>query len=363
MPVNRWAPLPAPDRTAPARTWGSATFDSKRRRILYWGGGHCGYEGSDVDAYDVAANTWMPEPTPPSYPERLWNHGVRPAGVTFDGEPWTDHGRRVYAYDPVGDRMILARPIRLTTGYAPEWLRAYPAKTNVAADALVSEPSSYCKYATWSYDVEARRWSLIGAAPAGLDTLVSTPLGVMGIDVNWPSRLNDAGYNLPWSPSDPPQSYSMYLLRGAQWERLEATGATPQNLYEMTSLAYDSKRGQVILHGGGAKRNELWTFDLKSGRWEKRPARVRAGAEPPQGSREAVYLPHQDVFLTYSGATWVYDRTQESWEKLDTPEPARAGENHAMVYDAKTGVILLVLGAGGDDGAASIYAMRYRKPE
>ena len=73
----------------------SATFDTLHGRILYWGGGHCGYEGSDVDQYDVATNTWMAEPAPPPYPERLWNHGVRPAGVTFDGQPWLD---APYAY-------------------------------------------------------------------------------------------------------------------------------------------------------------------------------------------------------------------------------------------------------------------------
>ena len=28
-------------------------------------------------------------------------------GMTFDGGPWTDHGRKVFAYDPVGKRMIL----------------------------------------------------------------------------------------------------------------------------------------------------------------------------------------------------------------------------------------------------------------
>ena len=126
LPGNRWVALAEPGRAAPTRTWGSATFDTARGRILYWGGGHCGYEGSDVDQYDVAANTWLAEPEPPPYPERLWNHGVRPAGVTFDGQPWMDHGRRIYAYDPAGDRLVMVRSIRLTSGYEPAWMRSYP---------------------------------------------------------------------------------------------------------------------------------------------------------------------------------------------------------------------------------------------
>jgi hypothetical protein len=361
IPVNQWAQIANPRWVAPSRTWGSATFDSTRGQILYWGGGHCGYEGSDVDAYDVATNTWIPEPGSPSYPERLWNHGVRLAGVTFDGEPWTDHGRKIYAYDPVRDRMIMARPIRLTSGYAPDWLRSYPAKSNVAPDALVSQPSSYAKYVTWTYDPTARRWGILGPAPAGLDTLVTTPQGVMGVNVNWPGRLTDAGYQVPWSPSQPPEDNAIFLLRDSKWERLSAAGPSPQNLYELTGLAFDTRRDEVILHGAGEKRDELWTFSMKTRRWENRRPRVVAGIAPPPCTREAVYIPDQDVFLIFGAGLWVYRPAENTWRKLDIPDPPqRAGQNRAMVYDAGRGVLLLVLGVGGNDGRASVLVLRYR---
>ena len=115
MPPNRWVPLSDPGRVAPTRTWGSATFDSVRGQVLLWGGGHCGYGGSDVDAYDVAAHTWVSSSETPEYPHRLWDHGVRLAGVTFGGNPWTEHGRRIYAFDPISRQMIMVRTIRLTT--------------------------------------------------------------------------------------------------------------------------------------------------------------------------------------------------------------------------------------------------------
>jgi len=35
-------------------------------------------------------------------------------------------------------------------------------------------------------------------------------------------------------------------------------------------------------------------------------------------------------------------------------------ENRAMVYDAKHDVVLLVLGAGSDEGKAVVYDMRYQ---
>jgi len=362
LPINRWVPLGQPGRGAPARTWGSATFDTGRGQILYWGGGHCGYEGNDVDAHDVASNTWLNDSIP-EYPERQWNHGVRLAGVTFQGGPWTDHGRRIYAYDPIQQKMIMVRPIRLTTGYEPELLRSFPGKLRVAPDALVFPPSSYVKYATWAYAPDAGRWELLGPAPAGLDTLVSTPNGVMGVTVDWPARLNDAGYQLPWNSVQPSEDSALYLFRGSHWERLDKGPPSPQNLYEMTSLAFDSTRQRVILHGGGERRDELWTCDPKTGRWQNmRPVVLSPeGSAPPACMREAVYLTRQDVFLTLGSAAWAFKVSANSWHKVNIPPPpGAASQNRAMVYDPQRDLVLLVLGAGGDSGVASVYGLRYR---
>ena len=356
IPENEWVLLDHPGRAAPARTWGSATFDSKREQILYWGGGHCGYEGSDTDAYDVATHTWIAEPRTPSYPERLWNHAVMLAGVTFDGEPWTDHGRRIYSYDPVEDRMIMVDPIRLTMGYEPEWLKPYPSRAGTAPDSIVQTPSGYSKYATLSYDLKARTWSVIGPAIVGLDTLLTTPLGVMGVPVNWRARLNAPGYQIPYDPRKV-EDNAVYLLRGAKWDRISGPGPSPQYLYEMTSLAFDTRRNQLILHGGGPRRRELWTFDVKTGKWDDR----QPSGEAPPCMREAVYMPGADVFLTYGNGLWEYSPSRNAWRKTAvTDPPMGSGQNRAMVYDAKRDLILLVLGGGGDGGRASVFALKYR---
>jgi hypothetical protein len=377
LPVNQWTLLSDPGRTAPARTWGSATFDSARGLILYWGGGHCGYGGSDVDAYDVAAHTWRAADAAPEYPERSWDMGVKLAGVTFQGNPWMEHGRKIYAFDPVSGRMIMVRPIRLTTGYDPAPLARFPAWRGTASDALVTTPSSYVRYATWSYDSATARWEIVGPAPVGLDTLVTTKRGVMGVNVHWSTRLNDAGYLLPWSPRKPPADNALYLFRSdlKRWERLSGAGPSPQNLYEMTSLAYDSQRDRVILHGAGQRQDELWTFDLKTSTWTSAKPRVATpeGAAPPVCAREAVYLPGQDVMVTYGpspedrtrGAVWVYRPGENAWRRADIPqvtgiEPARrASQNRALVYDPKRDLVLLVLGEGGDAGLTQVYALRY----
>jgi galactose oxidase-like protein len=382
LPVNKWTLLADPGRSAPVRTWGSATFDTDRSQILYWGGEHCGYEGNDVDAYDVSTHTWLGKESTPESPERNWNHGVRLAGVTFQGKPWTVHGRRIYSYDPVSQKMIMTRPIRLTSGYDPEGLRLFPtrlvAEYQGSRDALVSSPSSTVKDATWTYDPTTGQWELLGEAPVGVDTLVSTRHGVMGININWPSRLNDAGYLLPWSPSQPPEDKAIYLLDVSRkrWQRLSQGQPSPQNLYEMTSLAYDSKRDQVILHGAGQRREELWTFDVASHQWKNMQPTVldSQGTPPPVCAREAVYIPEEDVVLFFGSpsgdhglpAVWTYAVGENGWRRVTIPwgtstqEVAASNQNRAMIYDPARGLVFLVLGQNGDEGKASVYALRFR---
>jgi hypothetical protein len=300
QPIVRRDPLPAPQgrrfrptrpagrvllercqQGAPVRTWGSATFDSARGEILYWGGGHCGYGGSDVDAFDVAAKQWRAADPAPEFPERAWDKGVRLAGVTFQGAPWTEHGRRIYASDPVSKTMIMVRTIRSTTGYDPELLSANPAKRTAAPDAIVQTPSSYNRFATYSYDTQNGRWNdrpRAGRRHAGDDTT-----RVMGINVDWPSRLNDSGYMLR-EPAPTTLRYGAISLDAAKarWTRLDGKGASPQNLYELTSLAYDSKRERPCSTEQARSQRTL-SFDVRKSRgatWRPRDRCPTPAAKP-----------------------------------------------------------------------------------
>jgi hypothetical protein len=198
------------------------------------------------------------------------------------------------------------------------------------------------------------------------------------VNVDWPSRLNDAGYLLPWSPSQTPDDKAIYLLEvtNRSWKRLSQEQPSPQNLYEQTSLAYDSRRDQVLLHGAGKNRDELWIFEMVSRLWKKMQPRVLApkDAPPPVCSREAVYIPEEDVFLTYGSAPenqralqmWVYKVNENAWYRVEIPwgsgaeSVSGANQNRAMVYDPQHGIVLLVLGSDGDEGKASVYALKYR---
>ncbi len=376
LPINRWIEIENPSREAPTRTWGSATFDVRRQLIHYWGGGHCGYGGNDVDSYDARQNTWRTSDSEPEFPERLWDHGVNLAGITFQGRPWMTHGRRSYATDPVSGRLVMVRLVRLTTGYDPDLLLDYPGAPRARSAAIVSTPSGYSKWTTWTFDPDDNSWEMLCGAPYGMDTLVTTTHGVVGVTVNWRNRLADSGYLLPWRESQPGDVRDVYRLDVAtrSWTCLGgSTENAPQNLYEMTSLAHDSKRDRILLHGGGAKRDQLWAFDLKTGNWRNLTPRVASppGAESPICMREAVYLPNQDIMVTVGPAPedrnvlafWVCRLDDNTWHRMYVPTTDSdhwSGQNRALVYDPHSHVMFLVLGAQSNNGDAKLFALRYR---
>jgi hypothetical protein len=358
VPANQWIHFDNPGRAAPLRTWGSSSFDTDRSRIIYWGGGHCGYGGSDYDFYDVEENTWISSPTVTEYSERAWDLGVNPAGVTFSGAPFIRHGRKVYAYDPVSKLIINTKRILLTGGYEPVGLKDFEERDTGA--------SSYRKWVATTYRPEDEKWEIIAAGVRGLDLTVTTPKGVAGVDYHWDAV--DSTDNV------------VYLLDVARrrWSKLTRSGPRPRNLYEMTALVYDSKRNQLILHGAGPQRDELWRFPLAGESWEKiEPGSLRGGVRPPTAQREAVYIPGEDVLLTAGQpagskeppSVYAYHVGENRWSKVNIAPPIgkrsadMVSQNRAWTYDPKHNLVLMVLGdRGGDRAVAQVFALRYQSP-
>ncbi len=379
MPENEWVLLENPGRRAPLRTWGSCSFDTKRGWIIYWGGGHCGYGGNDYDFYDVEANTWISRPVIPEYPERAWDKGINPAGVTFGGAPWIRHGRKVYAYDPVSDKIVNMKKIALTAGYEPEPLSDCEPRNPDFGEGENFTRSGYSKWGTWLFDPEGAEWQLLCSGLPGLDLTVTTPRGVMAVDYDWGAL--DTGNSMEEVPFEelPQKENAAFLLDVAQgkWVKLSKNGPWPQNLYEMTALVYDSRRKQLILHGGGPERTELWSFQLGRSLWRKlKPNTTNLpGGEAPVCRREAAYIPSQDVFFTCGyphgksddAGVYVYRVGENVWYRVNIPSPVGvpqrsiAAQNRAFTYDPEHNLILMVLGdrSGSDAGSVAVYALRY----
>ena len=62
------SPLPEGDPRDIIDAYSGGTFDTQRNRLLVWGGGHAGYAGNEVYAFDVAAGRWNRLSNPSSAP-------------------------------------------------------------------------------------------------------------------------------------------------------------------------------------------------------------------------------------------------------------------------------------------------------
>ena len=224
----------------------------------------------------------------------------------------------------------------------------------------------------------------VAPVSAASQQMTSVRLFVFGVD----RSIRVVDVVLPLNSADKPAfngllptsgmaNNTVYLLdvAGRRWKKLSGAGPRPRNLYEQTLLVYDSKRDQLILHGSGPRRDELWRFPLSSKAWEIIEPQFApgTGGRAPECVREAVYLPKDDVMLTAgrpagtreAGAIWAYHVGENRWYKVDLPLPPgkRAndliGQNRAWAYDPEHNLVLMVLGdRPGDEGRAQVFALR-----
>jgi hypothetical protein len=119
LPANSWLSVPNTrmDAVAPSASqypgiqgvegvsavmddWCGAAFDTKRNRLMVWGGGHNGYYGNELYAFDVDSLKWfrITDPTPnPSLCSQTNPDGTPNGRHTYNGLAYIAHADRFFA--------------------------------------------------------------------------------------------------------------------------------------------------------------------------------------------------------------------------------------------------------------------------
>ena len=133
------------------------------------------------------------------------------------------------------------------------------------------------------------------------------------------------------------------------------------------STVYDPVEGQVILFGGTSFSGEetplvdyddTWAYDSKSIKWTE----LHPSGDLPsgRGGHAMVYDPEGKQVILFGGGseasgfndTWSYDPAADSWTELaPAGKVPVARDGHSMVYDPKSGKVILF---GGEDGATEL---------
>jgi len=150
LPVGHWykvpnsklrsvapSPLPAGNSGLESvmNAWSGGAFDTKRNRLIVWGGGHSDYSGNEIYAFDLDDLAWQRLTNPSNS-----GSGSEGSGKYGDGRPRSTHSYAHLVYAPNVDRFI-------TTGLGSMWSSG--ARSNYSA----------------AFNFDALSWSDIAARP------------------------------------------------------------------------------------------------------------------------------------------------------------------------------------------------------
>jgi hypothetical protein len=190
---------------------------------------------------------------------------------------------------------------------------------------------------TWTWDGDARTWRLLAGTGPGPRTFPA-----MAYDARRRQTILFGGNRVLFGRNDEDASFlsDTWSLQEGRWTVRRATGPAPR---AEAGMAYDARRGRVVLFGGHRRTAEgrirlgdTWEWDGE--RWTEMAAK---GPAPRSGAAFA-YDERRERIVLFGGSgasndTWEWDGIQ--WT------PAPAGDppgrfNAAMAFDGRAGVLL-----------------------
>ena len=285
--------------------WCGAAFDSKRDRLVIWGGGHADYHGNELYAFDVQKLAW----------ERLTDPFPEPVNdqeVNGDGTPNSRHTYGGLAYLAHADRFFALGGSLAGVGFAK------------------------CDR-TWTFDFDARKWE--DRQPTG--------------------KLPGGGFCLGCAYD--PASKMLYF--GSEKNGLFAydydknTWATLDDQPAVgMGFTVDTKRGLLVGVGCG----HLVVYDITHGNFKQQSLKIPGGGEVINTGNAAGldYDPVADRIVGWAawapGKIYALDWEAKKWDLLQAdggPMPTATSKNGVFGrwrYVASVNAFIAVGDAWGD---------------
>ena len=298
-------PIP-PGNTGPRAlmgAWSGGAYDTKRERLIIWGGGHADYAGNELYVFDLSSLSWS----------RIWGPSaeIPPIGAPEeaypDGNPAARHTYDGLEYIPGIDRF---------------W----------AQGGALYSGSGGAKNDTWTFDFEKRVWerkaksledrgSIVSSAYDPVTQHIFVQRYTLFMEYNpmtdiWTKR---GAYDLGFSAQgvgvmDPKRRKFLIIGGGMVWaydlkqagrlqlQRLHTTGDTTIVQTRYPGVEYDPITDKIVGWNGGA---DVYTLDVDTLIWTKHlPAptnTVIPGSAASAGTFGRFrYIPSKNVFITVS---------------------------------------------------------------
>ncbi len=285
-------PSTADDWSGPASVmsaWSGGAYDSKRDRLIIWGGGHHDYAGNELYVFDIATLAWS----------RLTDRsadvgGDESTGYYPDGLPRSRHTYDYIQYVPAIDRFCSFGG----TGLFPSgqggvsnvdcfdfdtlaWERKADAMSvSIGAVSAVDPNTGHAwmqgagnslPLAEW--DPQADVWTPHVKEPSGWFSYNHTA------DIDFKRQKFVAiggGEVVVWDLTNP----------AADPVRLQTTGATTIQSAGNPGVAYDPVSDRMVAWNGGA---DVYTLNLDTGEWEVHPPAASNTVVPTNAAANGTY--------------------------------------------------------------------------
>lgn len=253
--------------SAVINAWSGAAFDTRRGRLILWGGGYSDYAGNELYAFALGSMSW----------ERLTEPTARPRLNEEENADGTPNARATYnglAYLSHADRFFAIGGARAGNGFG------------------CSIP--------WSFDFDAKKWSKRSAAPPG---------GLGGS-----CAYDPVTRKLWWGDGS-----GTYSLADDRW-----TKHNMDEFYYQTGTI-DTKRGLWVLVGSG----KVFAVDVRSGAPVRQTWKTTGGDALVSKANPGVdYDPVRDRIVAWAGgAVYSLDPESKTWTATDAPGAPSATPN------------------------------------
>ncbi len=333
--LDQVSPSPIPAGSTGVKTvmegWGGGVFDTKRDRLIVWGGGHTNYAGNEIYAFDINTQQWNRITEPSSL--NGWTDGDREYS---DGSPISRHTYGYIEYlPPPYDQFFVGGGAGLWEGgfddnltfifdfQSSKWIK----ETNPTPNPSIGAIAIYDKVAdkVWMHN-------------AGKGTFMSefnpkkrewTNRGTM-----WTESDGWIGYY--WSGAIDPIRRKLIAIGNGNlylWDLSKkgdiantkpiTTGATEVLSMKSPGFQYDPVSDQFIAWNGGAN---IYTLDIDTMKWTKVPPAPSNTVIPTSAAEMGTfgrfrYVPSRNVFITVNRVNEnVYIYRHTSAKTTSTPE-------------------------------------------
>ena len=316
--TGAWTDLAAHGRRPGNRGAGVAAYDSARDRVVLFGGSGCEGQCGDLWEWDPETGQWT-DLTPDVLPA-IWP-AARQAHAT--------------AYDSARGRILLFG------GKMARWND----EANRMENTYLGD--------TWEWDGEARIWTQraveAGGPPPRADHRLAYDSG-RGRVVLFGGKDDDRDWGDTWE----------WNGEAGTWGERAVAGPRPEPRSDH-ALAYDRRRGVVLLVGGraGGELSDVWEWDGLQAAWTPRAPEPGPTSWVAARSGHAVtYAAASDRFLLTGGydgdrwqrETWEWDASTETWtDRTPSSESPGPRYGHEMVYDSTRESVVLFGGYGRRD--------------